>query len=96
MTADRTNEPSPRVARSRIRSDVDYNSDRYQVGHLFLEHSVNRSAYSRIRIPVSCTRNCDEPTILLAGNHGDECEGLEALRCLVRRLAGELVRGRVI
>ena len=63
-------------ATSRISTDIDFNRDGKQTGFLRLPHSVHRSAYGWIPIPVACLRNGKGPRVLLmAGNHGDEYEG---------------------
>ena len=72
---------------SRITSEVDFDRDGKQVGFLRLPHSVHRSAYGWIPIPVACIRNGDGPRVLLmAGNHGDEYEGQIAFSTLLRAL----------
>ena len=80
-----------------IFSDVDYGRQGKQVDWLHLPHSVNRSAYGVISIPIAVISNGAGPTVLLmAGNHGDEYEGQVVLSKLVRALHPEQVRGRVI
>ena len=85
---------------SRITSEVDFNRDGKQVGFLRLPHSVHRSAYGWIPIPVGCIRNTthgEGPRVLLmAGNHGDEYEGQIACANLLRALEPTDVRGRLI
>ena len=62
--------------RSRITTDLDFGREGKQTGFLRLPHSVHRSAYGYIAIPVVAIRNGDGPRVLLtAGNHGDEYEG---------------------
>ena len=57
---------------SRISSEIDFDRDGKQIGFLRLPHSVHRSAYGWIPIPIACIRNGDGPRVLLmAGNHGD-------------------------
>ena len=74
--------------RSLITSEVDFDKDGRQTGFLRLPHSVHRSAYGWIPIPIISIKNGDGPTILLmAGNHGDEYEGQVALSKLCRALA---------
>ncbi len=90
---------SPSIASSptTVFSDIDYERQGKQVDWLNLPHSVNRSAYGMISIPIAVIRNGEGPTVLLmAGNHGDEYEGQVALNKLVRALEPEQVRGRVI
>lgn len=82
---------------SRITSEIDFERDGKQIGYLRLPHSVHRSAYGWIPIPVGCIRNGDGPRVLvMAGNHGDEYEGQIACAKLLRALAAAVVRGRVI
>ena len=70
---------------SLIWTDVDYERSGKQVGWLSLPHSVTRSAYGVIRIPVCVVKNGLGPTVLLqAGNHGDEYEGQIALTRFIR------------
>lgn len=80
-----------------IFSDVDYNRQGKQVDWLNLPHSVTRSAYGAISIPIAVIRNGEGPTVfLMAGNHGDEYEGQIVLAKLIRELEPAHVRGRVI
>lgn len=82
---------------SLISSEIDFNREGKQVGFLRLPHSVHRSAYGWIPIPVACIRNGEGPRVLLmAGNHGDEYEGQIALATLLRALDVKDVRGRII
>jgi predicted deacylase len=82
---------------SRISTDMDFNRDGKQTGFLRLPHSVHRSAYGWIPIPVACLRNGKGPSVLLmAGNHGDEYEGQIAVGKLLRALEPKDVRGRII
>jgi predicted deacylase len=84
-------------ASSRLSTDVDFNSDGKQTGFLRLPHSVHRSAYGWIPIPITCIRNGKGPSVLLmAGNHGDEYEGQIAMSKLLRALEPKDVRGRII
>lgn len=87
----------PSTPSSRITSEVDFDRDGKQVGFLRLPHSVHRSAYGFIPIPVACIRNGAGPRVLLmAGNHGDEYEGQIAHARLLRALEPHDVRGRLI
>jgi len=68
-----------------------------QSGYLRLPHSVHRSAYGWIGIPIVCINNGEGPTLLLmAGNHGDEYEGQTALTRLVNEVRANDIQGRVI
>jgi predicted deacylase len=85
------------MAKSRIYSEVDFERDGKQVGFLRVPHSVHRSAYGWIPIPIACIRNGEGPrVVLMAGNHGDEYEGQIALGKLLRALDPKDVRGRII
>ena len=80
-----------------ISSEVDFSKEGKQCGYLRLPHSVHRSAYGWIPVPVACIRNGDGPTtLLMAGNHGDEYEGQVLLSRLIRELEPAAVRGRLI
>ena len=82
---------------SLIRSEVDFDADGKHNGFLRLPHSVHRSAYGWIPIPIVMIKNGDGPTaLLISGNHGDEFEGQVALTKLCRELSPDQVRGRLI
>ena len=82
---------------SMIFTDIDYDAPGKQVDWLHLPHSVTRSAYGAIAIPIAVIRNGDGPTVfLMAGNHGDEYEGQIALTKLIRELVPEQIQGRII
>lgn len=82
---------------SSIHCEIDLNREGMQHGYLRLPHSVHRSAYGWIPIPIASIRNGDGPTILImAGNHGDEYEGQIIVSRLIRELQPEQVRGQLI
>ena len=82
---------------SKIWTRVDYEKDGRQNGWLQYPHSVTRSAYGNISIPISVIRNGAGPTaFLMAGNHGDEYEGQIALCRLINTLDPQSIRGRLI
>jgi len=82
---------------SRISTDLDFGRDGKQEGFLRLPHSVHRSAYGYLAIPVVSVRNGKGPRVLLtAGNHGDEYEGQIALTKLARALSPSEITGQVI
>lgn len=84
-------------APSLIWTDLDYEKAGKQVGWLHLPHSVTRSAYGTIAIPIAIIKNGTGPTaFLMAGNHGDEYEGQIALAELARSLDVGSLQGRVI
>ncbi len=85
------------AGRSLIWTEVDYEKSGKQIGFLHLPHSVTRSAYGVIPIPIAVIRNGSGPTILLmAGNHGDEYEGQIALTRFIRAVDPGVVQGRII
>lgn len=80
-----------------ISAEVDFASEGRQSGFLRLPHSVHRSAYGWLPIPVTVLNNGAGPTLLLmAGNHGDEYEGQIAIARLGRTIVPDQVRGRII
>ncbi|MEK6348124.1 MAG: succinylglutamate desuccinylase/aspartoacylase family protein [Burkholderia sp.] len=82
---------------SAITSDIDFDADGKHAGFLRLPHSVHRSAYGWIPIPVASIRNGDGPTVLLmAGNHGDEYEGQVLVSSLIREIDPASLRGQLI
>ena len=85
------------MAETLIEAEVDFDLPGKQTGFLRVPHSVHRSAYGWIPVPVVAIRNGDGPTLLLiSGNHGDEYEGQIALTKLARQLTADQVKGRVI
>lgn len=80
-----------------IFNEVDFNKQGKQLGFLRLPHSVHRSAYGWIPIPIASIRNGDGPTVLImAGNHGDEYEGQVIVSELIRKLDASMIAGQVI
>jgi uncharacterized protein len=78
-------------------TSIDYEQPGKQIGFLNLEHSVTRSGYGMIRIPIGVIKNGAGPTILLmAGNHGDEYEGQVALSRFLQTVDPGEVQGRII
>ena len=75
------------TARSRLSPEIDLDGDGKQTGFLRLPHSVHRSAYGWIPIPIVRIKNGDGPSVLMqAGNHGDEWEGQIGLGNLIRAI----------
>jgi len=80
-----------------IRSEIDLQADGRHQGFLRLPHSVHRSAYGWIPIPIASIKNGDGPTVLLmAGNHGDEYEGQVTLCKMIKELDHEQIHGQII
>src|SRR5204863_1134906 len=85
------------AAKSRLSPEIDLDGNGKQTGFLRLPHSVHRSAYCWVPIPIARIINGDGPLILLmAGNHGDEYDGQVALGRLIRDLDPAEVRGHII
>ncbi|MEM9348685.1 MAG: succinylglutamate desuccinylase/aspartoacylase family protein [Pseudomonadota bacterium] len=82
---------------SDVTSEVDFEAEGKRSGFLRVPHSVDRSAYGWLPVPITVIRNGDGPTLLIsAGVHGDEYEGQIAVGELARDLASDEVRGRLI
>lgn len=82
---------------SMINATIDFEVEGIQHGVLRVPHSVNRSAYGAIHIPIACFKNGEGPTVLLTGGiHGDEYEGPIALAKLARKLRLEDITGRIL
>ena len=82
---------------SMIGTSIDFDRDGLQTGTLRVPHSVDRSAYGHIAIPIAVAKNDSGPTVLLTGGvHGDEYEGPIALAKLVRGLDLSRLSGRLI
>jgi len=76
---------------------VDFDAPGKQHGFLRLPYSRNDSAWGHVMVPVCVVNGGPGPTALLvAGNHGDEYEGLIALHDLALWLEPAQVAGRVI
>lgn len=82
---------------SRLSATIDLTKNGKHMGFVKLPHSVHRSAYGWLPIPIVSIKNGDGPKILLnAGNHGDEWEGQLALGKLIRTLQPKDIRGQLI
>ena len=82
---------------SQITSEINLQAAGKHQGFLRLSHSVHRSAYGWIPIPIVSIRNGDGPVVLLmAGNHGDEYEGQIALCKLIKNIPCNHVNGQII
>jgi len=61
---------------SRLSADIDLLADGKETGFVRVPHSVHRSAYGWIPIPIVRIKSGEGPSVLMqAGNHGDEWEG---------------------
>lgn len=84
------------MPKSRINVDFSLDQDGKHSGYARLPHSVHRSAYGWLPIPLVSIRNGDGPRILLmSGTHGDEYEGQVALTRLAQSLTPDSVRGQI-
>ena len=82
---------------TQIVSTVDFDREGKQIGWLHVPHSVTRSAYGVLPIPIAVIRNGPGPQVLLtAGNHGDEYEGQVVLTRLIQTLQPESICGGLI
>ncbi|KVO91712.1 deacylase [Burkholderia ubonensis] len=80
-----------------IRCEIDLDAPGKHAGYLRLPHSVHRSAYGWLPIPIVSIRNGDGPVALvMAGNHGDEYEGQIIVSQLMREIEPEMVSGQLI
>lgn len=85
------------MTKSRISVDIDLEKQGKQIGFARLPHSVNRSAYGWLPIPIVSIKNgVGRSVLLLAGSHGDEYEGQVALTRLVHVLEAEQIQGQLI
>lgn len=67
------------------------------MGYLRVPHSVHRSAYGWIPVPITVISNGAGPTLVIsAGVHGDEYEGQIAVANLAREVCAADLRGRLI
>jgi len=84
-------------ARVAMRCDIDLHADGKDCGYVRLPHSVHRSAYGWIPIPIVRIANGAGPRVLLvAGNHGDEWEGQIALGTLIRSIEPQQINGQLV
>lgn len=82
---------------SRLSADIDLRGDGKRTGFVRVPHSVHRSAYGWIPIPIACIGNGAGPQVLMVGGtHGDEWEGQIALGALIRALEPGDVKGRLV
>jgi len=92
-----TTKPTDFTAMSRLSADIDLLADGKATGFVRVPHSVHRSAYGWIPIPIVRIRNGDGPSVLMqAGTHGDEWEGQIGLGNLLRALEPKDIKGRLV
>ena len=84
-------------SRNPIHCEIDLDAQGKHAGYLRLPHSVHRSAYGWLPIPISSIRHGDGPVALvMAGNHGDEYEGQIIVSQLMREIEPDMVTGQLI
>ncbi len=80
-----------------IYSTINLHADGKHAGFVHLPHSVHRSGYGVIPIPIASIRNGDGPRVLILGGvHGDEYEGQIVVSELIRTLLPDDVSGHLI
>jgi len=85
------------AAMSRLAADIDLGAEGKATGFVRVPHSVHRSAYGWIPIPIVRIKNGNGPSVLMqAGNHGDEWEGQIGLGNLIRSLEPKDIKGRLV
>jgi predicted deacylase len=89
--------PTDFTAMSRLSADIDLLADGKEAGFVRVPHSVHRSAYGWIPIPIVRIKNGEGPSVLMqAGNHGDEWEGQIGLGNLLRAIEPKHIKGRLV
>lgn len=84
-------------ARSPVSTDIDFESEGKQVGHLRVPYARNSSAWGSLLIPILVIKHGQKPTVLLTGGvHGGEYEGPVSLMKLGSELQPDEIQGRVI
>lgn len=82
---------------TQIITEIDYDRDGKQTGHLAIPQSTNTSGWANYYLPLAVIKNGSGPTALIfGGNHGDEYEGQVTLMNLARQVQPEQVQGRLI
>ena len=82
---------------TKLTTPFDFDAPGKHCDFIRLPHSVHRSAYGWLPLPIVSIKNGDGPTVLvMAGTHGDEYEGPIALMKLIQRLQPDDIQGRVI
>ncbi|MDA7417102.1 succinylglutamate desuccinylase/aspartoacylase family protein [Xenophilus arseniciresistens] len=85
------------MSNSRVKIDIPLDVDGKHVGYARLPHSVHRSAYGWLPIPIVSIRNGMGRTVLvMAGTHGDEYEGRIAASRLIQSIDPTSVQGQII
>ena len=82
---------------SRLSTPFDFDAPGKHCDYVRLPHSVHRSAYGWLPIPIVCINGGEGPTVLLmSGTHGDEYEGQVTLSKLIHQIEPNDIQGRLI
>lgn len=85
------------MATNPIKCDIDLDAEGKHIGYLRLPHSVHRSAYGWLPIPIASIRRGDGPVVIVgAGTHGDEYEGQIIVSRLIREIDAGMITGQLI
>ena len=77
--------------------EIDLDAEGKHFGCLRVPHSVHRSAYGWIPVPIASIKNGSGPVaLLMAGNHGDEYEGQVVLSNLIRTIRCQDIQGQLL
>lgn len=80
-----------------LSSDVDLNAPGKHTGYVRLPHSVHRSAYGWLPMPIASIKNGEGPKVVItAGTHGDEYEGQIIISNLIRNVTPDMVQGQIV
>lgn len=85
------------MSKSKITSGVDLDAEGKHFGFGRIPHSVTRSAYGWLPMPMVSIQNGTGKTVLLmGGTHGDEYEGQIATARIARDIQPEQIQGQLI
>ncbi len=88
--------PCPKVSLAPA-CEIDLSAPGKQHGYIRIQYSSHRSAYGWLPVPIMSIRGGEGPcALLIAGNHGDEYEGISILIDLYQSLAPEDIAGQII
>jgi predicted deacylase len=80
-----------------VELDIDLSQEGKHVGYARIPHSVDRSAYGWLPVPIISIRNgVGKTALLMAGVHGDEYEGQIALTRLAQNICLDSIAGQLI
>lgn len=80
-----------------LSADVDLDASGKHMGYVHLPHSVHRSAYGWLPMPIASIKNGDGPKVVItAGTHGDEYEGQLIVSKLIRDITPDMIQGQLI